>query len=232
MSDADHNVHAQYSNAHQTNIKHERRIEKRLGTMVTNQSVQAEITNFGSVKKVVGPPGWTKTIDTPTSIGTRAGELFHPADDAGVNINVFYRGMPIDDKSANIFSLMLSAHSGSASSRDLTADEIKSLATVMGFSTVGDNQYTNSAPKGSRDYPVFNLTAATLLAVNGRTVLKARGNFQNDKAVPGTDYEGFYFPARGNPTQIEQLFFQAPTRGKFLRFYGDWEKALKTVEWN
>jgi hypothetical protein len=232
MTDGDHNVHAQYQRVPQTNIKHERRVEKRLGTMVTNQPAQAEITNFGSVKRIVGPPTWKKIVDTPTSIGTRAGELLHPPDDAEVNINVFYRGLPIDDKSANIFSLMLSAHIGAGASRNLTNDEIKSLGTVMGFSTIGDNQYTNSAAKGSRDYPVFNLTSAALVDLNGRTVLKCRGNFQNEKAVPGTDYEGFFFPARGNPTQIEQLYFQAPTRGKFLRFSADWEKALKTVEWN
>jgi hypothetical protein len=232
MTDGDHNTQAHIHYVQQANIKHERRAEKRLGTMVTNQPAQAEITNFGSVKRIVGPPTWKKIVDAPSSIGTRVGELLHPAEDVEVQINVFYRGMPIDDKTANIFSLMLSAHAGHGGSRNLTPDEIKSLATVMGFSTVGDNQYTNTAAKGSRDYPVFHLTGAALVELNGRVVLKCRGNFQNDKAVPGTDYEGFFFQSRNNPTQIEELFFQAPTRGKFLRFAGDWEKALKTVEWN
>lgn len=200
--------------------------------MVTNQPAQAEITNFGSLKKIVGPPTWKKIVERPTGVGTRVGELLHPPEDVNVNINAFYRGLPVDETVANMFSLMLSAHIGNNESRNLSPDEIKALRMVMGFSTIGDNQYTNSAQKGQRNYPVFNLTAAALVNLNGRTVLKCRGNFQNDNGVPGTDYEGFFFPSRNTPTQIEQLFFQVPTRGKFLRFAGDWEKALRTVEWN
>lgn len=231
MTDGDHNVDAQYLVAQQSNIKHERRAERRLEKMVTNQPAQAEISNFGSLKRIVGPPTWKKIVERP-NLGTRVGELLHPPEDVDVNINAFYRGLPIDDKTANIFSLMLSAHKGAGAARNLTADEIKSLATVMGFSTIGDNQYTNTAEKGSRDYPVFHLTGAALVDLNGRTVLKCRGNFQNNTGVPGTDYEGFFFSSRNNPAQIEELFFQAPTRGKYLRFAGDWEKALLTVEWN
>lgn len=232
MTDSDHNVHAQFQREHQPKIRHESRIERRSTTMVTNQPAPAEIQDFGSVRKIVAPPGWKKIVDTETSIGTRAGELFHPPEDVEVNINVFYRGMPIDEQTAQTFARLLGNKMESGQSRNLTEDEIRSLAVVMGFSTIGDNQYTNSSAKGSRDYPAFNLTAASVVELNGRTVLKCRGNFQNEKGVPGTDYEGYFFPSKGSPSQIEELFFQAPTRGKFMRFAGEWEKCLKSLEWN
>lgn len=200
--------------------------------MVTNQPSPVEIQNFGSVRKVVAPSGWKKLVDSPTSIGTRSGELFHPPEDVDVNINVFYRGMPVDDEAAASFRRLLAVPLPHGQSRNLTEDEIRSLATVMGFSTVGDNQYTNPSAKGSRDYPTFHLSSAAVVSINGRTILKCRGNFQNEKAVPGTEYEGFFFPSKGTPSQIEELFYQAPTRGKFLRYTAEWEKCLKTLEWN
>jgi hypothetical protein len=232
MTDSDHNVHAQYQREQQPKIRHESRIERRPTTMVTNQPAPVEIHDFGSIRKIVAPPGWKKIVDKPTSIGTRVGELFHPVEDVDVNISAFYRGMPVDDKSAQALAGMVLAHMPAGQSRSLSEDEIKSLATVMGFSTVGDNQYTNTSPKGSRDFPAFHLTSAAIVSLNGRTVLKCRGNFQNEKAVPGTDYEGYFFASKGSPSQIEELFFQAPTRGKFLRYQADWEKCLKTLEWN
>jgi hypothetical protein len=232
MTDSDHNVHAQYQRDHQPKIRHESRIERRPTTMVTNQPAPAEIHNFGSVRKIVAPPGWQKSMDSDSSIGTRTGQSFHPPDDVDVNINVFYRGMPVDDDSTAFFLKLLNTPLQHGQSRNLTDDEIRSLATVMGFSTVGDNQYTNSSAKGSRDYPAFHLSGAAIVSINGRVVMKCRGNFQNEKAVPGTDYEGFFFPAKGTPSQIEELFYQAPTRGKFLRYAGEWEKSLKTLEWN
>lgn len=194
---------------------------------MANQQTRPEINNFGSLKKIVGPANWKKIVDEPDGLATRRGELFHPAEDVDVNINVFYRGMPIDEKSANTLTQLLAG----GGSRALTPDEIKSLATVMGFSTVGDNQYTNPAEKGSRDYPVFHMQSAELTSLNGRTVLKARGNFQNEKAVPGTEYVGYFFASKQNAQIVEELFYQAPTKGKFLRFTADFENCLKTVEW-
>jgi hypothetical protein len=116
--------------------------------------------------------------------------------------------------------------------RALTVDEIKALHMVMGFNHAGNNQYTNDAPKGTRDYHVFSMKSAEIATLNGRNVLKLSGAFQNDKGIPTMEYEGFLFPAKQNIADIEEVFFQAPTRGKMMRYQTAYEQTLRTIEWN
>jgi hypothetical protein len=225
MTDSDHNGHAQHERVATPNIKHERRFDKRSGIMVANQKARPEIIEFGSLKKVVGPATWKKAVEEP-GMSARKAEYFHPPEDAEVSINVFTRGIAIPDDEAQAFANLLAGPEKAA-----IADEIKSIQVALGLSTVGDNQHTNSGQKGTRNYPVFNLTGANVVSLNGRKVLKVTGNFQNENGVPGTEFVGYFFASKADRQVIEELYYQAPTKGKFLRFANDFENSLKTVEW-
>ncbi len=231
MTDADHNRLTRAEPVHQPQVRHELRRHELPKQMVTNQPTPPEITDFGSLKRVIGPPTWVKVEEQLGGIGARQSQLFHPPETADVYINAFYRGLPIDKNGADYFGKLLTSSVPAGTTFPLTPEQIRALHVVLGLNTVGDNQFTNNEPKGNRNYPVFHLASAELVPLNGRTVLRAVGNFQNENGLPGNEYAGILFPSKTQPDEIEEIFFQAPTRGKYLRYLNAFEQTLKTVEW-
>lgn len=200
--------------------------------MVTNQPTQAEITDFGSIKRLIAPPGWIKDDDEPSSLSSRQTKQFHPQEADDVFITAFWRGNPVDEESAEYFRRLLERPLNEGQSYSLSVDEIKGLSAIMGFSTVGDNQHTNDSPKGTNSFPVFNMKGATLEVLNGRTVMRVEGTFQTEGGMPTNEFEGYFFQNRLNKTEIEELFFQSATRGKFIKYESAFRKSLKTIEWH
>lgn len=207
----------------------DKRAQDRAEKKVTNQTEKAEIVDFGSIKRMVAPRGWRYVKqESRGGIPDRKFESFKPEQDLDVEISAFYSGRPSDRKGADLLSRLL----GGEVPYTLTPEEIKTLTMALGFTTLGDNQYSNSSPKGDRNYPVFNLTKAEVVKLNGRTVLQVTGNFQNDQATPVSEHDGYLFQARNDATIVEQIFFGAPTRGKYMKYHPEFQQVLKSVEWN
>ncbi len=230
MTDGDHNSVARAEHIYQPKIRHEKRNE-RPKVMVTNQPTHPEIRDFGSLKRIVGPPAWLKVEEESGGIGARQSHIFRTPEASDVCINAFYRGRPVDKETAVYFAKLLSSKVPEGTTSALRPEHIRALHAVLGLNTVGDNQFTNNAPKGTRNYPVFHVTSAELTRLNGRTVLRVLGNFQNEEGLAGNEYAGILYPSKTHPDEIEELFFQAPTRAKYLRYLNAFEQTLKTVEW-
>jgi hypothetical protein len=157
--------------------------------------------------------------------------MFHPPQTPDVTINVFYRGNPIAAESSNALRRIQQDKPAANGPEKLSPDEIRELSQVFGRNTVGDNQYTNDAPKGSHDYAVFHINTAETFKLNGQTVLKVAGTFQDENAVPVTEYQGYLFESKDDPQQIEEIFFQAPNKDKYLQYVKLFEDSLSSLQW-
>jgi hypothetical protein len=197
--------------------------------MVANQPARQEITDFGQIKRIVGPPGWTASDQPQRGINSRTLKMFTPPDANDVSINLFFRGMPIAEKAAQDLAELLKH--ATASSQKLTPDQIKQMHAVFGLSTVGDNQYTNDAQKGSRNYPVFNMKSAELATLKGRPILRVRGNFQDENGNVTMEYNGIFIQPTTRPAEIEEVFYQAPDSAKFMKYAAAFDQTLFTIEW-
>ncbi|MGH7192610.1 MAG: hypothetical protein ACREJM_03645 [Candidatus Saccharimonadales bacterium] len=197
--------------------------------MVANQPARAEITDFGQIKKLVAPPGWLAAEQRQQGIGSSVLKLFHPPDADDVTLNVFYRGNPVAPEPAAYLSNLLKSCSGTA--QKLTPESIQALAPVFGISTAGDNQYTNTAAKGSRNYPVFNLKSAEIARLKERPVVRLSGNFQDENGNVTMEYRGIFIQSDMNSGDIEEVFYQAPNSARFLKYSAAADQALLSIEW-
>jgi hypothetical protein len=199
--------------------------------MVADQQAQSEIKNFGEVQTLVSPPGWVWRRDQERDMSGRASEYFQPPSSDVVVINAFYRGVPVNDQSASALAELLKAKSADSDPVPLSADEIRSMSYVFGRNNVGDNQYTNDAPVGQKDFAVFHLKSAHTVSLNGRAVLRVVGSFQDENGVSINEYNGFFVPAKSDPNRIEELFFQAPTKDLYVEFLPAFEGCLESLKW-
>lgn len=199
--------------------------------MVADQQAPAEIEEFGEVKFFRSPPGWIWEYERPRGVSTRSAQLFHPPNSPNISFNVFIRGSRISETVATKFQQILEERLKEGASSALSEEDIRELTQVLGFNTLGDNQYTNNAPKGSTQYHVFNLQAIDAVSLNGRPALKVVGTFQEEHGIPLSEYSGYLYAASKDKTHIEDLFFQAPNQDKYHAHLADFEACLSTLEW-
>jgi len=195
------------------------------------RNVQTQVENFGQIKNLPLPQGWVEADRAGGQLNTQVHREFHPQGANDVSISVFYRGAPIRENFGQDFLDVLNAHPARNGPERLSPDEIKKLSDVMDFNTVGNNQYTNDAAKGTREYHTFHLTAAETVNINGRTVLRVRGTFQDKDGLPQNEYHGIFIPADPKGTQIEEIYLSAKTKGKLLLHEKDFNAALKGLSW-
>ncbi len=232
MFDADDNNQARLvrSSTEQTSQVLTREVSVGDRTFIASARTKGEMTDFGQIKEITLPEGW---VEAPAEKGlsTVTLRMFHPEGKNDISINLYYRGQPLDEDSARTFHNLLSARAGSHAPEKLSPLEIRSLDRAMGYTTVGDNQYTNSARRGDRNYPVFNLATAEVLPVNGRTTLKVTGTFQDQNGMPLNEYCGYFIDADGQGKNVDEIFYQAKTRGKYMLHVKDFENTLKSIQW-
>jgi hypothetical protein len=190
----------------------------------------AEIKDFGPLKSINAPPGWVLAEESGRGMSATVSKTFAPPppNESDAAITVFYRGQPVTDAAAQTFRKVLDTK---PAGRELTGDEIKTLADAMGYSNAGDNQFTNDAAKGTREYPVFHVATAVVSNLKGKTVLEVEGTFQDQNGMPTTEYRGFFIDSDGSGRVINEIFYQSRTKGKFMKYRPDFDKALKTLVW-
>lgn len=199
--------------------------------MLFNTPAQAEVTNFGTLKRIVAPEGWELEDSAEPGLSARRLKLFHVPGAREINISVFQRGAPISENSANYLLVLLKSKPAMQAPQPLNLEEVLALTEVLGYSTVGDNQFTNDAKRGTRDYPVFAMELAETAMINGKTVLRVSGNFQDLQAISTMEYKGLYFTDGQSGRIVEEVFYQAPSRVPFLKHLPQFEECLKTIEW-
>lgn len=199
--------------------------------MVADQQAKSEIKNFGEVQYLQSPPGWRVKQQDAGEMNPRACWYFYPIEVDAVTINVFFRGTPINQTSAAVLKKILHENTAAKSPVGLSVEEIVELSQVFGRNTVGDNQYTNEAAKGTYDYHVFHMASAQVASLQGRPVLKVRGTFQDEHGSPTSEYCGYLFPSLTDNSRVEEIFLQAPSKELFDRYFSAFEDSLHTLQW-
>ena len=199
--------------------------------MLSNTPAEVEVINFGQIGKIVAPQGWVLEDAQEDSLSAKKLKLFHVADAREINITVYFRGAPVSDTSASRLLALFKAKPALKAPEQLSLEEVKSLTQVFGYSTAGDNQFTNEAKRGSDEFPVFTMELAETVQINGKTVLRVTGTFQNRQAVPTMEYKGIFFTDNESGRNVEEVFYQAPSRGKYLRYLSAFDECLSTIEW-
>lgn len=195
------------------------------------QQAKAEISDYGEVKRLQSPPGWILKTQETGAMSPRACKLFHPPEMENITINVFFRGYPVSEEAIKALKELLERKQATNAPQDLSEDEIRDLSHVFGRNTVGDNQYTNDGQKGNYDYHVFHMLSAQTINLRGRTVIQVTGTFQDEHGTPTTEYSGYLFQSSVVPDNIEEIFFQAPTRELYDKHLKDFEESLTSLQW-
>src|ERR1700752_3519185 len=121
----------------------------------------------GPIKRISISDEWTESEAPPEVLLARQMIKFQPSNVNDIEITLFNRGLPPDPDALNDLRAILDL---SNKDMDLEAEHVASLSPIMGTNNAGDNQYTNPSEKGQYSYPVFNLTAANIVNINGRRV--------------------------------------------------------------
>jgi len=105
-----------------------------------------------------------------------------------------------------IVDKLLSENENLSKPKELLPTEIKNLVNVIGSTTAGDNQYTNSAKPPDPRSPAFHMLSAHLMPLNGKTVLEVQGNFVTNTGAKGKEFKGIFIPSGENGERIKEFF--------------------------
>ena len=190
------------------------------------KSLSCLVVNEGAIKTMALPEGWTSAKRFSNGIGQRYRESFRPPGEREAEICVFYRAMAISDEAANAFRHLI----GQGASQTLTRGQIIAMQEVMGITSVGDNQHTNSSTN-PRFAPRFHLRNACTTKVQDRVVLLVEGNFQDESSHKTAEFKGIFVDTDGTGKMVQEIYYQAP-QTKFARFLPWFEKCLaESMEW-
>jgi hypothetical protein len=196
-----------------------------------------EISNYRYIKHLLLPADWQEAPSEETSIGFRTVRSFHPPDLDDVRMEIFYRGLPMHEKSSISFRKLLETAPRPVYDRGKTAKPtevditlFKDLRELLG--NAGNNQLVN--PKTDYLGPTFIVERFDTLLWNGKNILALRGWFRNPETdVRVYDFCGFFID--GNPSepecQVEEIFLEAADQELYARYLPDFEESLKSIEW-
>lgn len=196
-----------------------------------------EITNYRYIKHMLLPADWQESTSEEGGIGQRSLRIFSPPDAPEVRMEIFYRGLPLNEKESQAFRHVLSGgprllFERNASRPPTTQDVnlLNELSEVLG--NAGNNQVVNN--RTDHLGPSFVIERIDTLNWQGKSVLALRGWFRNpDKDVRVYDYCGFFID--GNPSdpqcQVEEIFLEVANEELQLRYLPVFKECLNSLTW-
>jgi hypothetical protein len=176
------------------------------------------------------PNTWSREEDHPFGRATAYG---FNSPDGKTSLNVYDRGAVMDDASTKSFATLLADNSNLARPKVLTPSQIRDLANVFGRGKLGDNQYTNSTQYPDPRAPMFHISSAQLVTVNGKTVLEVDGHFMDQNGGKSAHYKGLLVPEQTpNGTKMWEVYLE--TRGEkdiTPADHANYRKAVESVHW-
>ena len=180
------------------------------------------INDLAMVAQVTIPEGWLeKPVSTGPDLPLTLEKSFKPQSVDNVVITFFQqKTLHLDDTSHKFYNSVTAQKNPAAGGQvTLNPSEIAALQIVLGISTVGNNQYTSSAP-------AFDIEQAATCSVAGKTVLSVRGSF---KSGVRPAYAGIFVVDSSG--LVEQIFLQAPSPDDLERWLPDWKAMLDSIIW-
>jgi len=197
---------------------------------VVSNSMETIKTDRGPFQSVQVPNGWHQTVQRIDNTGQMI-KMSAAGDDKGGFLGICDRGRSVGEASATAFSDLISKNQDIKAVKVLLPSQIRDLEQVMGYTSVGDNQFTNSNKYPSPRAPVFSLTSAQLINVNRHTVLEVQGNFVDANKTPVNYFRGIFIQDSKDPQKIQEFFAQAPNSSEFTKTESVYRDALKTITW-
>lgn len=193
-------------------------------TMVASSHKQ-ELAD-GPIKSVDIPTSWSRSSRYEDAVGSIVN--FKPA--AGkASLTSLEHNRPISEQAKQDFKKLLEENT--ATTKMLTPGQVRSLSEVLGERHMGDNQYTNPAKYPAADAPLFKLTNAQVMKVNGRNVLEVEGSFMDQNGQPTELYRGVFSPSGKDGNKVNEFFLAAPSREELVQQDSAYRKAIKSIEW-
>lgn len=183
----------------------------------------------GPIKSIDIPNSWTRTDHYDGGVGAT---VTFKAPGEKASINSLERTRPISDHAAEEFKKLLDANDNLTSPKMLLPAQLRSLTEVLGSGQMGDNQYTNPEKYPSPNAPLFKLTNAQFLNVNGKTVVEVEGSYMDEKGRPTEFYRGIFAPSGKDGDRVNELFLAAPSQQDLLSQESNYRKALKSLKWH
>ena len=188
------------------------------------------VLEHGPCKSLLAPDSWLR-VDEHRDGASWLSKFVPPNDTDNTLLGIFDRGIPINDASMLSFNKLLHEAHSTTSERKLQSDEIKSLAQVMGVTSVGDNQFTNTNKYPDPRSPVFFLEQACFIKIQGRTVLEVKGKFLNQKGTVINFFRGIFIPSQIVPNKVQEVFLQTNSESEFKKSEEIYRNALESIAW-
>lgn len=186
-----------------------------------------ELEHVGRIRRISIPDGWVPE-EQPEDLFSQAWKVsFRSAENNQVELIIYYRGIPIDEKSAALFSTIAAGKPAVHGPEKLAPSEIMSLRIMMGFEHTGNNQYTNTNSPDTIDGPVFDLHVAEIRRIADQVVLFVSGKYSS-----GNHYSGIFYQADAAGRIIHQIGINSPTSAAQLKYSDDLDQILSSIEWH
>lgn len=186
-----------------------------------------KIEEWGAISSVSPPEGWHSKSQSAGDENSPQEHLWFCApDDEETIISFYWRGRPVTPGSSSFLAASLAQ-----GPHELSKEEITNLRSVLGTNNVGNNQHTSFGQRGTMDYPACHLSAAQVVALNGRPVVMARCTFQDMNANNQKEFQGIYFEQEAGSGLVQQIYFEAPALPAFMRYLPQFEAALRSIIW-
>ena len=191
----------------------------------------------GAVKKISLPERFVVDRRVDGGMGDNWESCFHPLDQSGVSIFLYYRGRPISGEDAEAFRSLLERQPHEIFS--LSSAPFPSAAAVTLFlqlaealGNAGNNQLINR--EGGIRGPRFFLEQAETFDLRGRRVLCVRGHFHGPDREPHNYFCGIFFDSAtyDKDCRVEELILQAETESLFDQYYPLFRQSIETIEWS
>lgn len=184
--------------------------------------------NVSGIKSVDVPNSWTQTTDSYLG-GRGLVSTFSPGGNSDMVLSVLDKGTRLNaDQSKNLDSVLSLADSNGRP-KVLLPSQIRSVTDALGKTTVGDNQYVNTAKPPDPAAPVFKIMAAQVITVDGRPVIEVEGQFLDENGQRLKDYIGIY--GKGEDGKINQMFMQTSSKDEYLKGRKIYKDALQSLDW-
>lgn len=204
--------------------------------------------NLGAIKSIDLPAGLIKSNQSEPFRGNMI--KFYAARDSSTEFGFLqHTGRQVNQQSADTFHRLLKDNTNLAAPLVLyneasgpptqqTRELMSRLSTVLGATTLGDNQLTAT---GSRT-PAFHLESMRLETINGKTVLAIDGWYRqkdqmgNWKTEPDGSpskrrYTGIFIDGDGAGKAAHELYLLSDTEGQFNTYNQKYKKSLQSIKW-
>lgn len=192
------------------------------------------VKNAGSIDKILLPPNFIAGSEEYGGKAMNWEKKFHPVNEPGVTIALYYRGMPCPQVYGDAFRQITKQPPAVYFDEQLNeanrVDAVVRLGQALG--NAGNNQLSNTAT--GLGGPRFHIQSLKTMLLVGKPVVFVTGLFHSFDMVVSNYYAGYFVDATPSDDRcrLEEIFLQAESIELFEKFREPFERAIATIQWS